>query len=107
MKRCGQSCSKLAARGGAAESGSRAASRSKWVAILAEKLGRYEDALEAYQRALKDAPDDADTVAAVEEIRDRHDDLKVQVAEILVPVLRDTNATTSGQGAGDAPRGRK
>jgi tetratricopeptide (TPR) repeat protein len=74
-----------------AESGRpRAAIEQQMGRILAEKLGRYEDALEAYQRALKDAPDDAQTVAAVEEIGTDHDDLKVQVAEILVPVLRDT-----------------
>jgi golgin subfamily B member 1 len=58
--------------------------------ILASKLESYEDALEAQRSALEDVPTDSESVAAVRAIGESHEDLRLTVAEILVPVLRRT-----------------
>jgi golgin subfamily B member 1 len=58
--------------------------------ILASKLESYEEALEAQRLALQDAPTDAQSIAAVRAIGESHEDLRHTVAEILVPVLRQT-----------------
>ena len=58
--------------------------------VQSDKLSNYEDALEAFRLALADAPSDAESVDAVRTIGKEHDSLRRTVAEILVPVLRQT-----------------
>ncbi|HXK17453.1 MAG TPA: hypothetical protein VNG33_06615, partial [Polyangiaceae bacterium] len=55
---------------------------------LASKLESFEDALDAYRLALEEAPTDAELISAVREIGGGHEDLRLRVAEILVPVLQ-------------------
>ena len=68
----------------------RAALRREIGNILASKLTSYEEALEAQRLALDDVPTDSESIAAVRSIGESHDDLRLTVAEILVPVLRKT-----------------
>lgn len=68
----------------------RSALRKEIGSILAGKMTRFEDALEAQRQALDDVPTDAESVAAVRAIGESNDDLRQAVAEILVPVLRKT-----------------
>ncbi|HWZ92099.1 MAG TPA: hypothetical protein VNW92_24720, partial [Polyangiaceae bacterium] len=68
----------------------RARLRKEIGSILASKLDSYEDALEAQRLALQDAPSDSESIAAVRTIGESHEDLRHTVAEILVPVLRQT-----------------
>ncbi len=68
----------------------RAKLRKEIGTILASKLESYEDALEAYRLALQDAASDSESIAAVRAIGESHEDLRQTVAEILVPVLRQT-----------------
>ena len=58
--------------------------------ILAGKLDSYEDALEAERLALAEVPTDLESVQAVRAIGESHEALRQTVAEILVPVLRQT-----------------
>ncbi|MEP7050833.1 MAG: tetratricopeptide repeat protein [Pseudomonadota bacterium] len=58
--------------------------------ILAGKMQSFEEALEAQRQALDDVPTDDESVAAVRAIGESHDNLRQTVAEILVPVLRQT-----------------
>jgi len=55
---------------------------------LASKLESFEDALDAYRLALDEAPSDGELIRAVREIGGGHEDLRLRVAEILVPVLQ-------------------
>jgi tetratricopeptide (TPR) repeat protein len=68
----------------------RSALRKEIGNILANKLSNYEDALEAQRLALEDVPTDSESVAAVRALGESHEDLRLTVAEILVPVLRRT-----------------
>jgi tetratricopeptide (TPR) repeat protein len=74
----------------APSAGERAALRKQIGEILAEKLSSWEDALEAYRAVLDETPEDAQAVAAARRIGQEHEDLRAQVAEILIPVLRQT-----------------
>ncbi len=76
---------------GLADGPQRRASLRKEIALtLAERLERYEEALEAYRSALDDAPDDSEVVTKVRTLGEQHEDLRQPVADILVPVLRNT-----------------
>ncbi|HWA76644.1 MAG TPA: tetratricopeptide repeat protein [Polyangiaceae bacterium] len=76
---------------GLAENASARAGLRKEIAItLAERLERYDEALESYRSALDDAPEDADVVAKVRTLGEQHEDLRHAVADVLVPVLRRT-----------------
>jgi tetratricopeptide (TPR) repeat protein len=68
----------------------RAALRKEIAITLAERLERYDEALESYRSALDDAPEDADVVAKVRTLGEQHEDLRHAVADVLVPVLRRT-----------------
>lgn len=57
---------------------------------LAEKLENFDDALEAYRLVLQDVPTDETATQAVKEIGQDHEELRGLVAEILVPVLEQT-----------------
>ncbi|RYE95156.1 MAG: tetratricopeptide repeat protein [Myxococcales bacterium] len=46
------------------------------------------EALECYRQVLDEAPGDDETIRAVREIGDAHDDMRAQAADILDPVLR-------------------
>jgi tetratricopeptide (TPR) repeat protein len=74
----------------AAEPAERAQLHREIGAVQSERLSNYEDALEAFRRALVDAPNDTQTIEAVSVIGKEHDSLRRTVAEILVPVLRQT-----------------
>ncbi|HVR18609.1 MAG TPA: hypothetical protein VMS65_02895, partial [Polyangiaceae bacterium] len=58
--------------------------------VESEKLSNYEDALEAFRLALADAPNDTESIDAVHTLGKEHDTLRRTVAEILVPVLKQT-----------------
>ncbi len=73
------------------ESAVRAALQRDIGDILSEKLASYEDALEAYRKALDEAPEDADVVAKVRALGENHEDLRAAVAAVLVPVLERTS----------------
>jgi tetratricopeptide (TPR) repeat protein len=68
----------------------RAGLRKEIALTLAERLERYEEALDAYRSALDDAPEDAEVVLKVRTLGEQHEDLRHGVADILVPVLRST-----------------
>ncbi|MEI9949489.1 MAG: tetratricopeptide repeat protein [Pseudomonadota bacterium] len=68
----------------------RARLRKEIGSILASKLENFDDALEAQRLALQDVPTDLESVAAVRAIGESHEDLRQTVAQILVPVLRQT-----------------
>jgi tetratricopeptide (TPR) repeat protein len=56
--------------------------------ILAGKLESFDEALEAYRLVLDEVPSDEQSVLAVRAIAAEHEELRQNVAEILVPVLR-------------------
>ncbi|HEY3495662.1 MAG TPA: tetratricopeptide repeat protein, partial [Polyangiaceae bacterium] len=68
----------------------RASLRKAMGSVLADKLSSYEDALEAYRQALAEVKDDAEAIASVQKLGEDHESLRSTVADILVPVLRDT-----------------
>ncbi len=72
------------------EPADRARLRKEMGSVLAEKLESYEEALEAYRQALDEAPEDDEAVAKVRAIGKEHEELRRLVADILVPVLRQT-----------------
>ena len=74
----------------ATDARARAALRREIGDILADKLSSMEDALEAYRLALEDAPDDTGIVGKVRALGEGHEDLRAQVAAVLVPVLKRT-----------------
>jgi tetratricopeptide (TPR) repeat protein len=74
----------------ATDARARAALRREIGDILADKLSSMEDALEAYRLALEDAPDDTGIVGKVRALGEGHEDLRSQVAAVLVPVLKRT-----------------
>lgn len=60
--------------------------------ILAARLDNYDEALEAYRLVLEDTPADEDTIAKVRQIGEDHEDLRQTVADVLVPVLTQTES---------------
>src|SRR5690606_3623272 len=60
--------------------------------ILATKLEQYEEALEAYRLDLEETPEDETIIAKVREIGEEHEDIRLTVAEVLVPLMNQTNA---------------
>ncbi|HEX6272305.1 MAG TPA: hypothetical protein VFZ53_04675 [Polyangiaceae bacterium] len=74
----------------AADAAERAALHKEIGKVESEKLSNYEEALEAFRLALADAPSDAESVDAVRTLGKEHDSLRRTVAEILAPVLRQT-----------------
>ncbi|MFO7177475.1 MAG: tetratricopeptide repeat protein [Pseudomonadota bacterium] len=77
--------------GSSSEAAARAALYRDIGDILSEKLASYEEALEAYRKALDEAPEDADVVAKVRALGENHEDLRAAVAAVLVPVLERTS----------------
>ncbi len=74
----------------AADATERAALHKEIGRVESDKLSNYEEALEAFRRALADAPSDDESIDAVRTLGKEHDSLRRTVAEILVPVLRQT-----------------
>jgi tetratricopeptide (TPR) repeat protein len=74
----------------AADAAERAALHKEIGRVQSDKLSNYEEALEAFRLALSDAPSDDDSIDAVRTLGKEHDSLRRTVAEILVPVLRQT-----------------
>ncbi|HTQ07025.1 MAG TPA: tetratricopeptide repeat protein [Polyangiaceae bacterium] len=68
----------------------RAALHKAMGAVLAEKLSSYDEALEEYRRALDEEPSDVEAVERAVALGESHEDLRRRAAEILVPVLRNT-----------------
>lgn len=60
--------------------------------ILGGQLQSFDEALDAYRLVLDEAPDDTEARAAVRKLGEEHEDLRSTVAEILVPVLRQSAA---------------
>ena len=58
--------------------------------LLAGELNQAAEALDAFRLVLEEAPDDDDTVEAVRAIGEAHDELRLDAAAILEPVLRAT-----------------
>lgn len=76
---------------GRAKDGSERATLEKEIAeVLADKLGSYDEALDACRRALDEVPTDAAVVARVLALGEQHEDLRRAVADVLVPVLQQT-----------------
>jgi tetratricopeptide (TPR) repeat protein len=74
----------------AATADDRAALHKAMGHVLAEKLASYDDALEEYRQALDQAPNDTEAVARAMALGEGHESLRHRTAEILVPVLRQT-----------------
>lgn len=68
----------------------RAQLRKEVAIILAEKLGSYEEALDAYRSALEEVPDETDVIARVRTLGEQHDELRRPVSDVLMPVLART-----------------
>lgn len=60
--------------------------------ILGTQLQSFDEALDAYRLVLEEAPEDTEARAAVRKLGEEHEDLRSTVAEILVPVLRQSAA---------------
>ncbi|MCE7890335.1 MAG: hypothetical protein DYH12_11650 [Sorangiineae bacterium PRO1] len=74
----------------AESSDERARLRREMGNLLAEKLTSYDEALEAYRLVLDEAPSDAEALARVSALGREHEDLRLVVTGILIPVLRAT-----------------
>ena len=72
----------------AASAEERAEYRNEIGAVLADELHGYDEALEAYRQVFEDSPANERASAAVRRIAKEHEELRVAVAEILVPLLR-------------------
>lgn len=72
----------------AADSAARVAIRREIGEILASRLESYPEAVEAYREVLDEAPGDDVAIAAVRRLAQEHEELRENVAAILVPVLR-------------------
>jgi tetratricopeptide (TPR) repeat protein len=57
--------------------------------LLASKLDNFPEALEAYQLVLQDVPSDAAARSAVRNIGQEHEELREDVATILLPALQE------------------
>ena len=58
--------------------------------LLAKELAEPSDALEAFRMVLDEAPEDGASIEAVREIGERFEELRLDAADILEPVLRST-----------------
>lgn len=56
--------------------------------VLAEKLDSHEDALASYAMALQEAPTDERLLSKVRALGEEREELRLAVADVLVPVLR-------------------
>ncbi len=56
--------------------------------VYRDRLDDPTEALEAYRRALEEAPDDGATLAAVRAIGEAREDLRMAAVDVLEPVLR-------------------
>jgi tetratricopeptide (TPR) repeat protein len=74
----------------AATPSERAALHKAMGRVLAEKLTSYEDALEEYRQALEQDPNDSEAVERALALGEAYESLRHRTAEILVPVLRQT-----------------
>ncbi|PIE05422.1 MAG: hypothetical protein CSA75_04840, partial [Sorangium cellulosum] len=64
--------------------------RRKIGKLLSKEMAEPSEALEAFKTVLYEAPEDEETIAAVGEIGENFDELRLEAAEILEPVLRST-----------------
>lgn len=60
--------------------------------LLSSKLENFPDALEAYQLVLQDVPGDLGARSAVRNIGQQHEELRQDVATILLPALQEARA---------------
>lgn len=59
--------------------------------LLARELSQPAEAIDAFRLVLEEAPSDGESIAAVRKIGEEHDELRLDAAEILEPVLRQTS----------------
>ena len=69
----------------------RASLRREIGKLLASEMAEPTEALEAFRMVLEEAPEDRDTIEAVREIGEGFEDLRLDAADILEPVLRNTS----------------
>ncbi|MBI4700879.1 MAG: hypothetical protein HY744_06900, partial [Deltaproteobacteria bacterium] len=65
----------------------RAETRNKLGDLLAAQLDHAADALDQYRLVLEDAPADAHAIASVRALAEKHEELRLDVAKLLEPVL--------------------
>jgi len=58
--------------------------------LLAKEMAEPTEALEAFRMVLDEAPEDGESIEAVREIGEGFEDLRLEAADILEPVLRAT-----------------
>lgn len=76
--------------GSATAAADRARLRREIGEIYASELSQYEDAVEAYRLVIEEQPEDEAAIAAVTRIGREHEELRDNVASILIPALRQT-----------------
>jgi tetratricopeptide (TPR) repeat protein len=74
----------------ASTAGDRSALHKAMGQVLADKLSSQEDALEEYRQALEQDPSDNEAVERAMALGEGNESLRHRTAEILVPVLRQT-----------------